>query len=638
MIIKVHKFLFFGVKEDLSSFFEKAQGQGFIEFIGSSSKMKEFPPFLKNYVTAIKILKQLPVAEKVEEEALKLNDDAVCDKIVQIVNNIEHLEEIRRSLIEEAKTTGPFGNFSLEDVEYIEEEGKRIFQFFVIKSGKKKKIQKPEDLIYINTEYDLDYFIAINKEKKQYPGYIEIFIEKPVGLLKKRIEAIDVQIGKYREKLRALNIYLKRLKVAILEKLNAYNLAIARNTVKNRLDDALFSVEAFVPENKIEDLKKLIEGFAIDYEQIAIEKSETVPTYIENKGTAAIGEDIVKIYDAPSTQDKDPSLWVLSFFTLFFAIIISDAGYGLLFLIASFFARYKIKNPKPIVQRMTKLCIILSSACVIWGVFSASYFGINISPKSPLQKVSIIYYLSEKRADFHLENKDETYREWVKDYPSIAQAKNGEEFLLRAQDKTGNFQAVEVFGRNVLMELSLLIGALHIITAFGRNVKRNLAGIGWIIFIIGGYLYFPSFVETPTMINFLNILSENTAYKWGFFLIFFGLSTAVVLSIFQNKLKGISEITAVSGIFGDILSYLRIYALALAGMIVSQTFNQMASSITLSYSAILGFFVLLFGHSINILMSTMGGVIHGLRLNFLEWYNHCFEGGGKIFNPLKLFK
>lgn len=631
MIIKVQKFLIFGMKEAVSAFFERAQKEGYIEFIGSS-KVREFPPFLKNYVNAIKILKQLPVAEKVDESLLNLKDDIACNKIIQITNNIEHLEEIRHSLVEETKTIGPFGNFSLDDVQYIEAEGRRIFQFFVIQS--KKKSRKPDDLIYLSTEYDLDYFVAINRERKKYSGYIEVTIDKPIGLLKKRIASIDVQIAKYHEKLKAFNVYLKKLKDGLLDKLNSYNLEIAKNSTKARLEDSLFSIEAWIPENKIPALKELIKDFAVDYEILATSKSDRIPTYMENNQFAAMGEDLVKIYDIPSTEDKDPSSWVLIFFALFFAMIVSDAGYGLIFLGLSFLLKYKMKNPKPEIKRFIRLSFFLSTFCIIWGVFTSSYFGVNISPSSPWQKVSFVNYLSQKKAEYHLLKKDDTYQEWVKKYPAISSAKNGMDFLMIAKNKAGKFEAFQEFSRNILMELSIMIGALHICFAFLRNLAKNLAGLGWVVFIIGAYLYLPSFLQAPTMINFLNILSESMAYKIGFYILFSGVFLAAALAILQHKLHGIKEITAITGVFGDILSYLRIYALALAGAILSETFNEMGSS----FNIVIGTVIILMGHLINISMTLMGAVIHSLRLNFLEWYNHCFEGGGKIFNPLKLFK
>ena len=96
------------------------------------------------------------------------------------------------------------------------------------------------------------------------------------------------------------------------------------------------------------------------------------------------------------------------------------------------------------------------------------------------------------------------------------------------------------------------------------------------------------------------------------------------------------SIAKVIELFADILSYLRLYALGLAGMILASTFNDMGLGLMESFGVIVGSIVIVVGHMINIVVGIMGGTIHGLRLNFIEWYHHCFEGGGKLFQPLKL--
>jgi len=90
----------------------------------------------------------------------------------------------------------------------------------------------------------------------------------------------------------------------------------------------------------------------------------------------------------------------------------------------------------------------------------------------------------------------------------------------------------------------------------------------------------------------------------------------------------------VISVFADVMSYLRIYALSLAGMIMGSTFNHIGSSMPLY----IGLFIILAGHLVNITLALMGGVIHGLRLNFIEWYHYSFEGGGYHFSPLFVIK
>jgi len=186
----------------------------------------------------------------------------------------------------------------------------------------------------------------------------------------------------------------------------------------------------------------------------------------------------------------------------------------------------------------------------------------------------------------------------------------------------------------VLLELSLLIGTIHIAISFILNLRRNWAGVGWLLFLIGGYLWAPLILKSTSLIYFTDLITKALAIQVGGFLLSCSLPLVLILALIQHKLAGIKEIAGIIGIFGDVLSYLRLYALALAGMVLSQTFNGFSAQ----FGLVLGIFLIIFGHLVNITMSIMGGMIHGLRLNFLEWYNHCFEGGGKLFNPLRLFK
>ena len=184
------------------------------------------------------------------------------------------------------------------------------------------------------------------------------------------------------------------------------------------------------------------------------------------------------------------------------------------------------------------------------------------------------------------------------------------------------------------MEIALLVGIIHICLSFLKQVPRHFAGVGWIFAIIGGYLYFPQTLDSTSIIHFTHLIKKETAYEIGLQLLYGGMVLAMILALIQHRLKGFIELTKPIEIFADILSYLRLYALGLAGMILGETFNGMGER--LGFAA--GFFVILLGHLTNIAVGIIGGTIHGLRLNFIEWYHHCFTGGGKMFNPLKLLK
>ncbi len=632
MLIKLKKYLFYGIKKDLALFFEAAQQAGFIEFIGTKRQMKELPFSLKNFLSAIKILKTQPVLFQKQD----LSAEEAAKQILEIDKDIERLRAMEADLEKEVITAAPLGDFSPEDLLFVRKEANLIFQFFFIKSSEKVKKRVPPELIYISTEYDLDYYLSLSSEHKSYPGFVEIKITKPAKVLKKRLDMIRENILLLERKLKRYSSYLELLKAEVLNCYNGHNLQIAKNESALELEEHIFSIEGWVPKTKTEELRKLLETFLVEAEETTIGKKIRVPTCLENMPTAQIGEDLVKIYDIPSVTDKDPSLWVLGFFAFFFSIVVSDAGYGAIFLLLTLILKWrsKNKNPSAFLKRFIKLAFFLSFGCIIWGVFTASFFGMSFSPDHPWQKISIIEILIEKKAAYHLALKDDVYQTWTKQYPALKEVKTGHEFVVGALSKAGKYEVVNEFYRNVLLELSLLIGVFHITIAFVLNLRRNWAGVGWVLFLFGGYLWAPSILKSTSLIYFTHLLTKEMAIQIGNYMLFCSLPLVMILALIQRRLAGIKEIVGVIGIFGDVLSYLRLYALALAGMVLSQTFNSFGAQFGLA----MGIVLIIFGHLVNITMSIMGGVIHGLRLNFLEWYNHCFEGGGKLFNPLRLFK
>ncbi|HSX03280.1 MAG TPA: V-type ATP synthase subunit I [Rhabdochlamydiaceae bacterium] len=638
MIIDLKKYLFIGAKEDLREFFLRAQEKGFIEFISSKGKkVAELPKEIKNLIDAVKILRKQPVKTPYVGGGDLSFAHEIVQRILGLKAEIDKLSEEKRFLEAEISRVAPFGDFSFDDIVFIENAGHRKIQFFCMKTAKRHKVKLPEEFIYIGTDYDLDYFIAINKEPKTYPDMIEMRFEQSLSELKNYFAFVSESLHQIEAELKGFAGYIPFLKESLLEHLDSHFLSSTKKEVEFPIEGSLFSIEGWVPENKIDQLFPLVDSLAVHVEPISVEAKDRVPTHMQNKGSARLGEDLVKIYDIPSPEDKDPSPWVFWAFALFFAMIIADAGYGLLYLGIAAFIKYKFPDMSGKAKRVFKIFVSLSIGCIIWGILTTSFFGIAFKPDNPISKVSLIHYLAEKKADYLFREKDEVYEEWAKRYPKIHDARSGKEMLDVAVDtKEGkiSYKMLDEFDDNILLEISLLVGVLHIAISLFRYLGRNWANFGWVVFLIGGYLYFPRVLNTTSFTQFIFSVSKESASTYGIQLIYIGIALAVILAIIQKGLKGISEVTNLIRVTADVLSYLRLYALALAGTIMARTFNTLGVEIGL----VIGILVILFGHIINIQIGTMAGVIHGLRLNFIEWYHYCFDGGGKLFNPLRKLK
>lgn len=627
MRIDVQKFLFVGIESERAKFFKQAQDAGIINFIDPhSTKNKEVPADVQQTAAAIKVLRGLPTMEQEEihEQALA---DGLVHKILTLKHAIEKLAEELRVVRLEIARVEIFGDFSEEDITFIEKEGKCKIQFFFAKRGTFLETVLPSEVIYVGSEHDLDYFVAINDQPQQYEKLVEMRIEQPVGKLQKRRLQIENEIHDSQEHLKTYAKYNTFLHHALIFKMNTYNLHAAQDYVQLTMDGGLFAVEGWVPKNKMTALHHLLEKADIHAEEIAIEPTDVIPTYLENEGVNKIGEDIIHIYDTPSHTDKDPSLWVLISFALFFSMIIGDAGYGLVFLAVALYLRYKHTAIAGVKKRVLNLVTILCFACVAWGFFTTAFFGISLGMDNPLRKMSLIQWMVEKKVAYHMEHKDDVHEAWVKKYPELEKVGESAELIT-----TGDILSKSSDG--VLMELALFIGSVHIILSLLRYANRNWPSIGWIMFIIGGYLYFPHYLQATSLIHYVFGVDKSFGATQGYYLMIGGFALAVILGIIRNKIYGIFEAMNVIQVFSDILSYLRLYALGLAGSIVSSIINETAASTMF----IIAVPLVILGHGLNMALGIMGGVIHGLRLNFLEWYHYSFEGGGSLFKPLRKIK
>jgi V/A-type H+-transporting ATPase subunit I len=223
----------------------------------------------------------------------------------------------------------------------------------------------------------------------------------------------------------------------------------------------------------------------------------------------------------------------------------------------------------------------------VYGIISGGYFGIMLRPDNPLSKLCVIDL---------------------------------------------NTKA----GQNLAMIISVIIGMLHISLSFlvrFRNT-RDIAALGWVVVIWSGY-----FLINSRMAHGVDNVFAKYILIAGLVVVFAFSSSSknIVLRI----LAGFNGLLGIVQVFSDVLSYLRLFALGIATIYMAHTFNMLARDIVagLPWIGYLFAAVILFaGHSVNLLLGIMGGVIHGLRLNFLEWYRWCFTGDGVVYRPFERIK
>jgi V/A-type H+-transporting ATPase subunit I len=329
-----------------------------------------------------------------------------------------------------------------------------------------------------------------------------------------------------------------------------------------------------VPTSAQDDVTKFAAdaGLACLLEKPA--KGEIPPTLLEQPKHMLAATDLAMFYQVPGYYGWDPSWLLFISFSLFFGMILADAGYGLL-LIAGLFIYWKKLGATEKGKAYRLLGLSLTGFTVVYGALVGSYFGMSPPPGSLLDNIHIL--------------------------------------------SINNF--------DLMMKLSIVIGAIHIGIAnltmayVCRHRIIALSKLGWLAIIYGGLNYW--LVEgNPTG----QFLSYGLFAIGTFGVVLFSSERPVKepLDYLLRIMDGIFSLKGLLNVFGDVLSYMRLFALGLASASLAMTFNDLAKD---AYTSIAGgglliaILILLIGHGLNLILSLMSGVVHGLRLNYIEFYN-----------------
>ncbi|MBN1895517.1 hypothetical protein JW906_13550 [bacterium] len=356
------------------------------------------------------------------------------------------------------------------------------------------------------------------------------------------------------------------------------------------VEEGFTYVQGYCPKNLSDQVRQAADSEGWGYLIAEPDDPGQVPTLIRNPKWIRIIDPLFKFMGTvPGYGEKDISLWFLLFFSLYFAMIVGDAGYGLVFLGLTLFARKKAGKQAP--QEIFRLFTVLSIMTIIWGAASGTWFSLKQVAALPFLKIFVVRQLDSS-----------------------------------AGDNSG-----------FIMYLCFVIGLVqlstaHLINAFQViNSPRALGDIGWIGILSSVFFLAGNLVLGRPMPPFTGKLFMA------------GVATTLIFSNFQkNIFKGILATLAnlplsILSSFSDLTSYLRLYAVGFAGVTVSTSFNNMLlGSAKGIVSIILAAAVLLLAHALNIVLSGMSVIVHGVRLNLLEFSGHLGMGWtGRTYQPFR---
>ncbi len=393
--------------------------------------------------------------------------------------------------------------------------------------------------------------------------------------------------------------------------------AMGDNDAKN-----LSFIHGYVPKENVEELKKyaLKHGWALQLEEPASDDRH-VPTFLRVPKIFRISQPIFDFIGvSPGYRENDVSVCFLIFLTIFFAMIVGDAGYGALFLTTAIICKVLMKNPK---ARLTlNLTIVMSSATIIWGILNASYFGIPAIhlPELLLKPTKVFTGIPSWINGAMIDS----LRAKLGAIPNIADV---------AIRKTKETELLGIIKQNNVIYLCFLLAAIHLsigrIWIFLIDLKRNprvaFGFIGWTLFI------WANFFMAVDLVSYTGSFPDFAYWLYGIggFLMVAGLTKDDIMNF----------PFAVIGSFVDVLSYIRLFAVGLAGFYIAYNFNMLGADLIIAgiwWKIALGVVVILFGHGLNITLALLGILVHGIRLNTLEFSNHIgLQWLGISYTPFK---
>jgi V/A-type H+-transporting ATPase subunit I len=608
MIEKMKKYTFLTYYKDYNSFLQKLREAGVVHIIEKQrgnifedSELYNWMNYGKRLKDTIKSLNSVKNEYKIENlEPADKNIDGITllEQIENIYSEREQTIHKKNSIKKEVEKVSPWGHFEPENIKKLERSGQYIHFHVIPQSKFEEKWVDEYNAIKINTFNSNIYFITITSD----PGFPDIDSEHIKGI-ERSAKSLDDELNTLDDELKNVN---ERLKVTVKKDLNTLlytedkitdniNWEKAILNSESQAEDKIIVLEGYVPADKETEVGNILENEEVFYEVSEVQKDEKAPILLKNNKFTRLFEVISDLYDNPSYHGTDLTPFYAPFYIIFFGLCVGDCGYGLLYLIISFFLS---KSNNNFLKSVSKLVLWLGVGTIIFGFISGTFFGIPLI--------------------------DQTWQ-WL--------------------DK---FKVV-MMDSNQLFYFALILGAIQltfawiikiVTTTIRHGFVYALDTLGWVVLLWGNIIVF------LLAQNSIIPDSYQSALHWTVSIA--GFSMMLLFNSPEKGLKGIplsigsglwGLYNKVTGLLGDILSYIRLFALGISGAVLGLVFNQLAFSFApdvIILKQLVIVLILLFGHAVNLFLCSLSAFVHPMRLTFVEFYNNAgFEGGGIKYNPFR---
>lgn len=619
MIEKMKKFTFLVTDKEYEGFISSLRQQGVVHVQqlqqgASSQELQQALDLESRYVAALRVLDSAAKTYQVAPHAPALGQASDSLEVLTRIENIQAEEQTlmheRDAIEKDIRVLEPWGNFDMKALQRLAQASGLTVGFF--RCSSKFFRQEWADhyfAIPVNEMSKSTYFLTFSEEKPDIEAE-QIFL--PQESLQEKRAQLDSVLQKL-DLIHGELLYIeKQLRSVLLDGQSQTRDSIQLERVhlsdERVAGDSLRLLVGWVRADRTEELTTVLDADHIFYEMEDPAFEDDVPVQITNGRFTSLFEPILRMYSLPNYHDLDPSFYFAPFFMLFFGLCLGDGGYGLLVLFGGLAVA---KFCKGAVCNYGRLMAWLGMMTVICGLLMGTFFGIDLSQQ-----------------------------DWA--------------FLAPVKPYFLNDNGVgPIFGYSPMMVLSVIIGLVQVLLGMilkGCKAVKNYGfayGIGtfcWVAAIILAVILYglPTCgVQLPQAVQYILMALIGISALGIFFYNSPGSYRRPLLGLLGNIGGGVwATYGMATGLLGDLLSYIRLFALGLTGGVLGGVFNSLAIDMTSSLPVMVRWIpmilILLAGHGITFALSMISAFVHPMRLTFVEFFKNAdFEGGGKEYSPFR---
>ncbi len=602
MIAPMKKFSFLVYHQDYLGFLGDVRKIGVLHLIQRNpevaDEVREKYDLIRQIQSLVKNLEKRESGEPKPQG--KLNGEEAFSLVSGLFDEQESKYQQLLLLNKEISLVKTWGDFSMDTLDKLKQQDLHVRFYNVPTSKFNESWFKEFPIEVIGMHAGQTYFVLIQQgaEEPDIEAEEVRAPERPLSELLHYQNEIKKEIAQINEQINAHAVNsMEAIKKYGYEVKESAEYKQALEDTEKQAEEKVMLLEGWVPEAREDELLAYLEQKNILYLTQKPTVKDNAPILLKNKKFSEKFEMLGELYSLPKYAELDMTPFFAPFYMLFFGFCLGDAGYGLLMVAATLLLKKKVKKE---LKAVMSLIFYLGLSTILFGIVGGTVFGI------PLYETNLPVY--------------------------------------RTLSQRFSEQGTDI--NQLLFYLALLFGAVQILFGMFLKVINEIrqfgwgfaiGTIGWITLLIGGVgIYLIShfadipmdqmrtpltalFIVSGIMILPLNNLSRN---------------------VFMNVGVGLwTTYNMITGILGDLLSYIRLFALGISSAIMGFVFNSLAVEMSGSIpvlSILIMIIILVIGHSINIFMSGLGAFVHPLRLTFVEFYKNAgFAGGGKHYKPFK---